>query len=76
MAERTPKALASYEAAQTTERMPRQATMTGLAAQLRIIALLDGGVKGVHVYVDDFPHHELAKYYSRSKTSMNRKRVG
>jgi len=30
MAERTPKALASYEAAQTTERLPRQVTMTGL----------------------------------------------
>jgi hypothetical protein len=30
MAERTPKALASYEAAHTTERLPRQATMTGL----------------------------------------------
>jgi hypothetical protein len=30
MAERTPKRLASYEAAQTTERLPRQATMTGL----------------------------------------------
>src|SRR5450759_1348739 len=30
MAECTPKALASYEAAQTTERRPRQATMTGL----------------------------------------------
>jgi hypothetical protein len=30
MAERTPKRLASYEAAQTTERLPRQATITGL----------------------------------------------
>src|SRR6266566_3134196 len=30
MAERTPKRLASYEAAHTTERLPRHATMTGL----------------------------------------------
>ena len=30
MAERTPNRLASYEAAQTTERLPRQATITGL----------------------------------------------
>jgi hypothetical protein len=30
MADRTPNFLASYEAAQTTERFPRQATMTGL----------------------------------------------
>jgi len=34
----------------------------GLAAQLRIIALLNGGVKRVHVHVDDFPHYELEKY--------------
>ena len=34
----------------------------GLAAQLRIITLLNGGVKRVHVYVDDFPHYELEKY--------------
>jgi hypothetical protein len=32
----------------------------GLAAQLWIITLLDGGVKRVHVYVDGFPD-ELAK---------------
>jgi len=24
--------------------------------------LLNGGVKRVHVYVDDFPHYELEKY--------------
>src|SRR6266849_1851948 len=30
MADRTPKLLASYEAAQTTDRLPRQATITGL----------------------------------------------
>ena len=30
MAERTPNTLASYEAAQTTDRLPRQATTTGL----------------------------------------------
>jgi hypothetical protein len=28
----------------------------GLAPQLRIIALLDRSVKGVHVYMDDFSH--------------------
>src|ERR1700719_4186548 len=33
----------------------------GLAAQLWITTLLDGGVIGVHIYVDDFPDHELAK---------------
>jgi hypothetical protein len=48
MAERTPKLLASYEAAQTTERLPRQATITGLATELRIIPLLDGSIEGVH----------------------------
>jgi len=30
IAERTPKRRASYDAAQTTERLPSQATMTGL----------------------------------------------
>jgi hypothetical protein len=30
--------------------------------RLRIVALLNGGVKRVHVYVDDFPHYELEKY--------------
>jgi hypothetical protein len=34
MAERTPNRLASYEAAHTTERFPRHATMTGLPRKL------------------------------------------
>src|SRR5579859_2885372 len=32
----------------------------GLAAQLRIVALLDRSVKGVHVDMDDFSHNLLA----------------
>jgi hypothetical protein len=32
----------------------------GLAAQLRIIALLDRSVKGVHVDMDDFSHDRSA----------------
>src|SRR6266566_4406514 len=64
MAERTPKALASYEAAQTTERLPRQATMTGLPRSCG-----SSRCSTEAYYVDDFPHPELAKYYLLPRTS-------
>src|SRR5439155_25097936 len=35
----------------------------GLAAQFGIIALLNRGVEGIHVGVDDFPHDSLASSY-------------
>src|SRR5664280_321369 len=38
----------------------------GLAAQLRIIALLDRSVKGVHVDVDNFAHNLLATILFRA----------
>jgi len=40
----------------------------GLAAQLWIIALLDGGVKRVHVDMDDFSHNPRQQFYSGSVT--------
>jgi len=40
----------------------------GFAAQLRIIALLDGGVKRVHVDMDDFSHNPRQQFYSGSVT--------
>jgi len=54
MAERTPNFLASYEAAQTTERVPAPGNDDGLAVQLWIVPLLDGCVECVHVDVHDF----------------------
>jgi hypothetical protein len=45
MAEGTPKFLASYEAAHTTEQWPCPATIYRLAAQLGIVALLGRGIK-------------------------------
>jgi hypothetical protein len=32
----------------------------GFSPQLGIISLLDGGVEGIHVNVDDFSQHDLA----------------
>src|SRR2546425_6660508 len=43
----------------------------GLAAQLRIIALLDRSIKRVHVDMDDFSHNLLATYYSGSPNTGN-----
>src|SRR5437660_443406 len=40
----------------------------GLAAQLRIVALLNRSVKGVHVDMDDFPHDSPAPILSASET--------
>jgi hypothetical protein len=57
MAGRTPKLQAWYEAAHTTERLPRQATDTGFTAQLRIIPLLDRSIERVHVDMDNFSHN-------------------
>jgi hypothetical protein len=65
MAERTPKLLASYEAAHTTERLPRQADDYWLAAQLRLITLLDRSIKRVHVDMDDFSHNLLASILAK-----------
>ena len=66
MAELAPKARASYEAAQTTERLPFQATITGLRARLRIIPLLNGCVEGIHVHVDDFADTHTVTIFSRA----------
>jgi len=60
MAEWTPKLLASYEAAQTTDRLPFPGDDHWLAAQLRIVALLDRCVKRVHIDMDDFSHDHSA----------------
>ena len=47
----------------------------GLAAQLRIIALLDRSVKRVHVDVDDFSHNLLAAILVRL-TERGERRIG
>jgi hypothetical protein len=44
----------------------------GLAAQLRVIALLDRSVKRVHVYVDDFAHKLLATILFRVREQGER----
>jgi hypothetical protein len=68
MAERTPNRLASYEAAQTTERLPRQATNYWLAAQLRIISLLDGSIECVHIDMHDFTNGHFGNNITCSLT--------
>ena len=65
MDERTPKARASYEAAQTTERLPLQTTITGFPVQLRITSLLDGCGEDIHVHVDDFADTHTVTIFSR-----------
>jgi glycine/sarcosine N-methyltransferase len=60
MAERTPKRLASYEAAQTTETLAPPSDNDRLAAQLRIIPLFDGSIESVHIDMDDFAYGHLA----------------
>jgi hypothetical protein len=59
MAARTPKLLASYESSTHDRPVALPGDDHGLAAQLRIIPLLDRRVKRIHVYVDDFSHIHL-----------------
>jgi len=71
MAERTPKLLASYEAAHTTERLPPPSDDHWLAAQSRIITLLDGNTKRVHVDMDDFSHNLVASKLFRISEKLS-----
>ena len=59
LAECTPKLLASYEAAQNNRTFGLPGNNHGLAAQIRVVPLLDGSIERVHVDMDDFAHNLL-----------------